>query len=242
MSASSHASSPYPSSRATSEFPPTTAASPEDSTAPSSPLPGFLDLDDEDANAEADEEEIDEEKWQKLEPFLERVTVYAKVLKEQMDSAKYTRPAPAAAPRSTRKRPRESASDSRSTKQMRKDAQKDVATSRDEDENKAEEPRPRFTQPLLVTGGKLKDYQLEGVAWMAGLYQNGISGILADEMGLGKTIQTIAFNAFLRERTAAPFLIVCPLSVLTNWASEFHKFAPEVSTSYRPLALQCLIP
>jgi ATP-dependent DNA helicase len=35
-----------------------------------------------------------------------------------------------------------------------------------------------FKQPTLVTGAKLKDYQLEGVAWMAGLYQNGISGIL----------------------------------------------------------------
>lgn len=43
-----------------------------------------------------------------------------------------------------------------------------------------------FRQPQLVTGTKLKDYQLEGVAWMAGLHENGISGILADDMGLGK--------------------------------------------------------
>jgi len=43
-----------------------------------------------------------------------------------------------------------------------------------------------FKQPQLVTGTKLKDYQLEGVAWMAGLHENGISGILADDMGLGK--------------------------------------------------------
>lgn len=43
-----------------------------------------------------------------------------------------------------------------------------------------------FRQPRLVTGTKLKDYQLEGVAWMAGLHENGISGILADDMGLGK--------------------------------------------------------
>lgn len=35
-----------------------------------------------------------------------------------------------------------------------------------------------FLQPALITGAKLKDYQLEGVAWMAGLHQNGISGIL----------------------------------------------------------------
>lgn len=43
-----------------------------------------------------------------------------------------------------------------------------------------------FRQPRLVTGTKLRDYQLEGVAWMAGLHENGISGILADDMGLGK--------------------------------------------------------
>jgi len=43
-----------------------------------------------------------------------------------------------------------------------------------------------FRQPQLITGTKLKDYQLEGVAWMAGLHENGISGILADDMGLGK--------------------------------------------------------
>jgi ATP-dependent DNA helicase len=35
-----------------------------------------------------------------------------------------------------------------------------------------------FRQPALVTGAKMKDYQLEGVEWMMGLHQNGISGIL----------------------------------------------------------------
>ncbi|KAF9818800.1 hypothetical protein IEO21_02580 [Rhodonia placenta] len=63
---------------------------------------------------------------------------------------------------------------------------------------------------------------------MAGLHKNGISGILADEMGLGKTLQTIAFHAFLRGRTVAPFLVVCPLSVLNNWVEEFRKFAPDI--------------
>ncbi|OCH85851.1 hypothetical protein OBBRIDRAFT_739131 [Obba rivulosa] len=85
-----------------------------------------------------------------------------------------------------------------------------------------------FKQPALVTGATLKDYQLEGVAWMVGLYRNGISGILADEMGLGKTLQTISFHAFLRQRTVAPFMVVCPLSVLNNWVEEFQKFAPEI--------------
>lgn len=41
-------------------------------------------------------------------------------------------------------------------------------------------------QPALVTGAKLRDYQLAGVQWMVSLYENGLNGILADEMGLGK--------------------------------------------------------
>lgn len=102
-----------------------------------------------------------------------------------------------------------------------------------------------FRQPQLVTGTKLKDYQLEGVAWMAGLHENGISGILADDMGLGKvchsttvflplltaaqTLQTIAFSAYLRGRMRNPFLVVCPLSVLHNWKQEYTKFSPQVS-------------
>jgi len=43
-----------------------------------------------------------------------------------------------------------------------------------------------FAQPALVTGAKLRDYQLAGVQWMISLYENGLNGILADEMGLGK--------------------------------------------------------
>lgn len=40
------------------------------------------------------------------------------------------------------------------------------------------EAPPRFKQPDLVTGAKLKDYQLDGVEWMVSLDQNGASGIL----------------------------------------------------------------
>nr|XP_019048526.1 helicase [Kwoniella bestiolae CBS 10118]OCF27456.1 helicase [Kwoniella bestiolae CBS 10118] len=86
-----------------------------------------------------------------------------------------------------------------------------------------------FKQPELVTGAKLRDYQLAGVQWMISLYENGLNGILADEMGLGKTLQTISFLAHLRSKgTWGPFLIVCPLSVLNNWCSEFEKFTPSV--------------
>ena len=47
-------------------------------------------------------------------------------------------------------------------------------------------------QPLLLTGGIMRDYQLESYEWMSTLWEDGINGILADEMGLGKTIQTVA--------------------------------------------------
>ncbi|KAF5092412.1 hypothetical protein D0Z00_004599 [Geotrichum galactomycetum] len=56
-----------------------------------------------------------------------------------------------------------------------------------------------LVQPKLLTGAKLHEYQLEGVAWLISLYENGLNGILADDMGLGKTIQTIAFMAYLVE-------------------------------------------
>ncbi|KAG5520056.1 hypothetical protein PMAC_001132 [Pneumocystis sp. 'macacae'] len=84
-----------------------------------------------------------------------------------------------------------------------------------------------ISQPKLVTGCVLRDYQLVGVEWLASLYENGLNGILADEMGLGKTLQTISFLAFLREKgTYGPFLIATPLSTISNWISEFTPEIP----------------
>lgn len=49
--------------------------------------------------------------------------------------------------------------------------------------------------------------------------------------GLGKTIQTISLVSFLIEvkREPGPFLIIVPLSTLTNWTHEFRKWAPGIS-------------
>ncbi|GIQ85586.1 hypothetical protein KIPB_007278, partial [Kipferlia bialata] len=79
----------------------------------------------------------------------------------------------------------------------------------------------------------LKPYQLEGLKWMASLYQSGLNGILADEMGLGKTIQTIALFSYLYEvkRIPGPFLVVCPLSVLDNWREEFFRWCPTLTVN-----------
>jgi ATP-dependent DNA helicase len=84
------------------------------------------------------------------------------------------------------------------------------------------------TKELLpLMAGEMRDYQLRGVRWLISLYQNGLNGILADQMGLGKTVQTIGFLSHLRSKgVSGPYLIVGPLSVLPNWASEFARWCP----------------
>jgi len=85
-------------------------------------------------------------------------------------------------------------------------------------------------QPKLLKFGKLKPYQLIGLQWLVSLYVNNLNGILADEMGLGKTIQTIALLCYVIEKkhNNGPFLIVVPLSTISNWVLEFSKWAPEI--------------
>ncbi|EKD18619.1 uncharacterized protein L3040_002046 [Drepanopeziza brunnea f. sp. 'multigermtubi'] len=84
-------------------------------------------------------------------------------------------------------------------------------------------------QPGNIVGGQLRPYQLEGLTWMYDIAFQSMSGILADEMGLGKTIQTISLVAKLRESGyKGPFLIVAPMSTLSNWDEEFEKWLPSV--------------
>ncbi|KAH7037812.1 SNF21-like protein [Microdochium trichocladiopsis] len=86
-------------------------------------------------------------------------------------------------------------------------------------------------QADILVGGKLKEYQIKGLQWMISLYNNNLNGILADEMGLGKTIQTISLICYLIERKLqpGPYLVIVPLSTLTNWTLEFEKWAPSVA-------------
>lgn len=53
---------------------------------------------------------------------------------------------------------------------------------------------------------------------------------IADEMGLGKTLQTISFLGWLKFDAGidGPFLVVVPLSVLSNWCVEFKRFLPQM--------------
>ncbi|KAJ1526334.1 hypothetical protein ONE63_009483 [Megalurothrips usitatus] len=85
-------------------------------------------------------------------------------------------------------------------------------------------------QASIMVNGKLKEYQIRGLEWLVSLYNNNLNGILADEMGLGKTIQTIACVTYLMEmkKVNGPFLIIVPLSTMSNWVLEFEKWAPSV--------------
>jgi ATP-dependent DNA helicase len=86
-------------------------------------------------------------------------------------------------------------------------------------------------QPTLVSGGKMRTYQLEGLEWLKTLWMNGLCGILADEMGLGKTVQAISMIAFLKEKqVSGPFLIAAPLSTVSNWVDEFARWTPGIKT------------
>ncbi|KAI8096387.1 SNF2 family N-terminal domain-containing protein [Halteromyces radiatus] len=92
------------------------------------------------------------------------------------------------------------------------------------------EPLTVFTEsPAYVTGGKLREYQVQGLNWMISLFENGINGILADEMGLGKTLQTISFLGYLKHVRGipGPHLVVVPKSTLHNWKNEFTKWIPD---------------
>ena len=85
-------------------------------------------------------------------------------------------------------------------------------------------------QPDMLKNGTLKEYQIRGLQWMVSLFNNKLNGILADEMGLGKTIQTLALVTYLIEKKKkfGPYLIIVPLTTLSNWILEFEKWAPDV--------------
>lgn len=84
--------------------------------------------------------------------------------------------------------------------------------------------------PLGHLDSILRPYQKQGVAWLRFLRDNGFGGVLADEMGLGKTLQVLAHLTTVRaERTGLPpCLVVCPTTLVFNWAAEARKFTPQL--------------
>jgi superfamily II DNA or RNA helicase len=84
-------------------------------------------------------------------------------------------------------------------------------------------PPPDFT-------GELRPYQQAGLDFLAHASSLGVGAVLADDMGLGKTVQALAWLAHLRRIVpdGGPSLVVCPASVVHNWAREAERFAPSL--------------
>jgi ATP-dependent DNA helicase len=132
-----------------------------------------------------------------MQVLLQKSSIFTEALKDQMDRTREKHAAvAAAAAASIPKRPKKTKQNKcagRSERRVSGRGKRPRLDSDDEDhsEEEAEEPlkrikvlpdeaKPAFVQPALVTGAKLRDYQLEGVAWMVSLWENGISGILGE--------------------------------------------------------------
>ncbi len=89
----------------------------------------------------------------------------------------------------------------------------------------------------------LRDYQVEGTAFLHRLFVYQKGGILGDDMGLGKTVQVIAFLTAAFGKTAderdakrmrkmrraraewyPKVLVVCPGTLIENWKAEFNRW------------------
>jgi superfamily II DNA or RNA helicase len=83
--------------------------------------------------------------------------------------------------------------------------------------------------------GTLRPYQQRGLSWLSFLGRLGIGAVLADDMGLGKTVQLLSMlwaerveHASVRENSAGPTLLICPMSLTGNWQREAERFTPDL--------------
>ncbi|OWZ77626.1 TATA-binding protein-associated factor [Cryptococcus neoformans Bt85] len=88
---------------------------------------------------------------------------------------------------------------------------------------------------------ELRQYQKDGVSWLAFLAKYQLHGILCDDMGLGKSLQSICIIASKHHERAErhkatqsidsahlPSLIVCPPTLTGHWYHEILKFTPHL--------------
>ncbi|CAO3703299.1 unnamed protein product [Rhizopus stolonifer] len=90
--------------------------------------------------------------------------------------------------------------------------------------------KEKIYQPILFNGGQLSSYQMKGLEWTVSLYNNNANGILVDETSQGKIKQTISLICYLIEakKSSGPFLIIVHPSAISNWKTEFDRWAPGV--------------
>ncbi|MGI9279913.1 MAG: SNF2-related protein [Endozoicomonas sp.] len=94
--------------------------------------------------------------------------------------------------------------------------------------------RLKKVKPAKNLNAELRPYQQQGLSWLQFLREYGLNGILADDMGLGKTLQTLAHlqlekQCLDRSKNRKPSLVVCPTSLLHNWAREAQRFTPDLN-------------
>jgi len=82
-------------------------------------------------------------------------------------------------------------------------------------------PLPSFLNPVM------RSYQKAGFHWLKMLEKYNLSGILADDMGLGKTVQAISVISSLPADSTS--IVICPKTLLFNWAAEIEKFNKSLS-------------
>ncbi|HEV7950863.1 MAG TPA: DEAD/DEAH box helicase [Glaciihabitans sp.] len=75
---------------------------------------------------------------------------------------------------------------------------------------------------------ELRPYQVRGVSWLREAVDAHGGAVLADEMGLGKTLQAIGY--LVGRADEGPQVVVCPTSLVGNWAHEIARFAPDLRT------------
>ena len=96
-------------------------------------------------------------------------------------------------------------------------------------------------KPPASLGTTLRDYQVEGHAWLSRVAAWGAGACLADDMGLGKTVQALA--VLLDRARVGPALVLAPTSVAFNWVQEIQRFAPSlrpVLYAEQPDRMKCL--
>jgi SNF2 family DNA or RNA helicase len=92
-------------------------------------------------------------------------------------------------------------------------------------------PTPMLRTEIVGLDGKtepfkLRYYQVQGVLHLLMMKRM----VLGDGTGLGKTITCIAFLCYLWEKSEAKCIVVCPKTVIRQWASEVDRFSTGIKT------------